>query len=79
MSDPAIEYLRHVMKTRDWTAAELARRAGVAHSTINRPPTIPDWPNAISRRTILAVENASGIPFSSDRQESAVPMLPALM
>ena len=64
MSDPALNYIRHVMHTKGWTAADLARHAGVSHSTINRPLTVPDWPHAISRRTISAVERASGIDAS---------------
>lgn len=61
MIDPAIAYIRHVLKAKDWTAADLARHAGVSHSTINRPLTQPDYPNAISRRTIALVAEASGI------------------
>jgi phage repressor protein C with HTH and peptisase S24 domain len=61
MRDRAVDYLRHVLDQKGWTAADLARRAGVAHSTINRPLTIPDYPNAISRQTIQKVWQASGI------------------
>lgn len=61
MEDPAISYMRHVLAARGWNANELAQKAGLSHSTINRPLTIPDWPNAISRRTIEAVRLASGI------------------
>lgn len=64
MADPALNYLRHVMQAKGWTAADLARHAGVSHSTINRPLTVKDWPHAISRRTISAVERASGIDAS---------------
>lgn len=61
MTDPAIEYIRAVMLAKGWSAADLARAAHVSHSTINRPLTDPDWPNAISRRTIEKVEKGSGI------------------
>jgi len=61
MSDPALEYIRAVMKAKNWTAADLARAAHLSHSTINRPLTTPDWPNAISRKTIEQIEKASGI------------------
>jgi SOS-response transcriptional repressor LexA len=72
MTDPAILYLRHVLETKGWTAAELARRAGLAHSTVNRPLTVPDYPNAISRQTIGKVFAASGVdptPFFGDAGE----------
>lgn len=61
MTDKAIDYIRHVMQAKGWTAAELARAAGVSHSTINRPITTPGWKSAISRQTIERVQRASGI------------------
>lgn len=61
MKDPALDYVRHVMQTRGWTAAELARAAKVAHSTINRPLTVEGWKNALSRRTIDRIYRATGI------------------
>jgi transcriptional regulator with XRE-family HTH domain len=61
MNDPAVTYIRHVLEAKGWTAADLSRHAGVAHSTINRPLTIADYPNAISRQTIGKVYAASGI------------------
>lgn len=61
MKDPALDYVRHVLEVRGWTAADLARAAGVSHSTINRPLTIADWPNAMSRRTIDAIYRATRI------------------
>jgi phage repressor protein C with HTH and peptisase S24 domain len=64
MIDPALEYLRHVMAEKDWTAADLAREAGVSHSTINRPLVTPNWPHAISRTTLEKVSRASGISFT---------------
>lgn len=61
MRDPGIEYLRHVLEKKGWTAADLARRAGLAHSTINRPLTKPNYEMGISRRTLEKVYLASGI------------------
>lgn len=61
MKDPALDYVRHVMQVRDWTAADLARAAGVAHSTINRPLTVAGWKNALSRKTIDAIYRVTGI------------------
>ena len=61
MSDPALDYFRHVLAVRGWNANELAQKAGVSHSTINRPLTAPDWKSRISRKTIEAVAAASGI------------------
>lgn len=76
MRDPALDYVRHVMDVRGWSVADLARAANVAHSTINRPLTIEDWPHALSRRTIAAIQRATGIdpaPFIG----SGAPALPA--
>lgn len=84
MTDWAVSYIRAVLKAKDWTPADLARAAGVSHSTINRPLTVKDYPNAISRKTIASVYAASGIdpaPFTPkgevvavvDRKASAAP------
>lgn len=77
MKDPAIDYIRHVMEVRGWTAADVARAANVSHSTINRPLTIKNWQHALSRRTIDAIYRATGIdpkPFLGE----SVAVLPAL-
>lgn len=63
MSDWGVEYLRRVLMERGWTGAELAQRAGVSASTINRPVNTPDWNLAISRKTLEKVAAASGIDF----------------
>lgn len=76
MADPALEYVRHVLEAKRWSAADLARHAGVSHSTINRPLTVADWPNALSRRTIDAIHKASGID-PADFVESAAASLPS--
>ena len=76
MSDWAIEYLRHVLTEKGWTAADMARAAGVAHSTINRPLTTQDWPHAISRKTLARVAEVSGIdpaPFSRGEMVGPTP------
>lgn len=61
MSDPALAYIRHVLSEKGWSVFELAKRAKVSHSTLNRPLTIADWPHRLSRNTITAVHRASGI------------------
>lgn len=61
MSDPAIEYIRHVLNVKGWSAADLARETGLSHSTINRPLTVKNWPHRISRATIQKVHEASRI------------------
>ena len=76
MTDPAIKFLRHVLEVRGWTAADLAKRAGLSHSTINRPLTVKDWPTAISRKTIAAVEVASGIRFNEAFPEESTAIWP---
>lgn len=59
--DSAIDYIRHVLTAKGWSAFELARRAKLSPSTINRPLSAERWPFQISRRTIQAVHRASGI------------------
>ncbi len=61
MTDWALDYVRHVLKETGWSPAELARRVGVSHSTINRPLNTPDWPHALSRRTLAGIAKASGL------------------
>lgn len=61
MTDWAIEYVRHVLQETGWSPAHLARLAGVSHSTINRPLNTPDWPHALSRRTLASIAKVSGI------------------
>lgn len=61
MTDPAISYIEHVLETKGWTAAKLAKLTGLAHSTIARPLKQKDYSGRISRRTLQLVRQASGI------------------
>ncbi len=63
MSDWTVEYVRHVLDARGWPGAELAERAGVSASTINRPVNTAHYPNSISSRTLDKVAAASGIDY----------------
>jgi len=61
MTDRALDYIKHVLEQRDWSASRLADEAGLSPSTLNRPLAQPDWPHQISRRTIEKVFVASGV------------------
>lgn len=63
MANWTVEYVRHVMDARGWNGAELAERAGVSASTINRPVNTPGYANQISTRTLEKIAAASGIDF----------------
>ena len=60
--DPARLYIRHVLDRTGLNATELARRAGVAHSTIHRALS-PEQKVVVSRRTLVAIEAATGLGF----------------
>lgn len=61
MKDWAVDYLLNVLERKDWSVAELARRAGVSQSTLSRPIARKDWPGKLSRDTIARIHEASGI------------------
>lgn len=56
-----IKYLRHVLDRTGQSIAELARNAGLAHTTINRPLKTPNWKYELKPDTIKAVAEATGI------------------
>lgn len=59
-TDPALTYLQHVLAKTNWTMNELAERAGVAASTINRPLR-GGHKHSLSRKTLVKIARASGI------------------
>lgn len=61
MKDWAIDYVLHVLETKDWTMNRLATETGVAASTINRPLRDKSWKGKLSRDTISKIQAASGI------------------
>lgn len=58
--DRATDYIQHVLDTKDWNMHELANRAGVSASTINRPMR-GNVDYTLSRRTIEKIYRASGV------------------
>ena len=72
MQDWAIDYIRHVLREKGWSATKLADAANVSSSTLTRPLSRPDWPHKVSRNTIHKVWQASGIdpePFANAANE----------
>lgn len=61
MRDWAVEYILHVLETKDWSPNRLASEAGLAASTIARPLRDKNWSYNISRRTLMKIRTASGI------------------
>jgi transcriptional regulator with XRE-family HTH domain len=62
MNDWTIDYIKHVLETRDWSANKLATMAGLASSTIARPLREGgrlDY--RLSRLTIQKIAKASGV------------------
>lgn len=61
MRDWAYDYVEHVLETKGWTMNQLAKEAGVAASTINRPFRLGADAGGMSRRTLKKIAEASGI------------------
>lgn len=62
MTDWTIDYIKHVLETRDWSANKLATMSGLAASTIARPLREQgrlDY--RLSRLTIQKIARASGV------------------
>ena len=62
----AKEYLEKVMRETGMSGAALARAAGLAPSTINRVLNDPSVKHALSLRTMLKIEKASGVPIPAN-------------
>lgn len=73
MRDWAIDYILHVLETKNWSANRLAEEAGLASSTIARPLRTQNDPRyRVSRTTIHKIAKASGIdpaPFAPPGME----------
>jgi lambda repressor-like predicted transcriptional regulator len=61
MRDWAIDYILHILETKQWSMNRLAQEAGVATSTIARPIREREYPHKLSRDTITKIREASGI------------------
>lgn len=59
--DDQLAWVRAVMAHLGVTANELAKRAKIAPSTIQRPLNDPDWPNVLSGRTLSAIAEVIGV------------------
>lgn len=71
MADWTLAYIGHILETRNWSMNQLAEKAGVAASTINRPMRQKGAKHSLSRQTIKKIAAASGI--------DPAPFVPAAM
>lgn len=58
--EAVIEWIRLLMRKRDWTATDLARNAGISPSTILRALNQPDYPFVFSLRTLEKIARGAG-------------------
>lgn len=56
-----IDWLRAILSSKGWKPTELARRAKLAPSTINRFMNSPDADHVMSTRSLQAIANVAGV------------------
>lgn len=56
-----VAWVRAVLAYLGVTATQLARKAGIAPSTLHRPLNEPDWNGLLSGRTLEAIADVSGL------------------
>lgn len=66
MKNWPLEYVRRVITQTGMSASALAKEAGVSSTTLTRPLNNPEHPHSISRHTLEAIRNATGIPFNEN-------------
>ena len=58
-----IEWIRLLMRKRDWSGTDLARNAGISPSTILRALNQPDYQYVFSQRTLEKIARGAGEPL----------------
>lgn len=58
--EAVIEWIRLLMRKRDWSGTDLARNAGISPSTILRALNQPDYPYVFSSRTLEKIARGAG-------------------
>jgi len=61
--DAVIEWIRLLMRKRDWSGTDLARNAGISPSTILRALNQPDYEYVFSQRTLEKIARGAGEPL----------------
>lgn len=64
--EAALTYVRALVKETGLDLTNLARRAGVAATTLTRFHNDPDYVNSLSARTLKKLSDATGIPLPSN-------------
>jgi SOS-response transcriptional repressor LexA len=72
-------YVRGVIESTGWSASELARRCGVAPSTVNRFLHSERATHSLSGRTLAKVAQASGLPLPAALGGAEIPATAARM
>ncbi|UPK17603.1 helix-turn-helix transcriptional regulator [Bradyrhizobium sp. 131] len=62
-SDPFVEWIRVIMQKRDWTATDLARRSGLAPSTLLRALNDPEHRFKFTKRTLQKIADGAEEPI----------------
>lgn len=78
----AVQYVRSVLDAKGWTATELAERIKVSSTTLTRPLNSEQHPHGLSLKTLLAIQEESGIPLpkglgNQTLKEAKVSVFPA--
>lgn len=72
--EAVVEWIKSLMRKRDWSATDLARNAGISPSTILRALNRPDYPYVFSLRTLQKIARGAGelLPVQVSDDASAV-------
>lgn len=71
--EAVVEWIKIILRKRDWTATDLARRSGLAPSTLLRALNDPEYRFAFSPRTLQKIADGAGepVPFNLRGKPSA--------
>lgn len=69
--EAVIEWIRLLMRKRDWSGTDLARNAGISPSTILRALNQPDYEYVFSQRTLEKIARGAGEPLPAHLRDYA--------
>jgi transcriptional regulator with XRE-family HTH domain len=73
-----VEWIRLLMRKRDWSATELARSSGIAPSTLLRALNNPDYRYVFSLRTLQKIAGGAGEPIPHHLAGNGQEIVPSL-